>query len=101
MPVRTLDFVSECLTVSMSKALAFLALLFLHRKMKRDRAIEKVVGDVELVEDEFVQVRDWVGELVVFEKQSFLAGEAIEGGGKGPEEVVETHVQANQVCQIK
>ena len=54
-----------------------------------------------MVEGEFVQVVDWARELVVFEKQSFQAGEAVEGGGKGLGEVVEAHVQANQVHQIK
>jgi len=31
----------------------------------------------------------------LFSRNSFQAGEVVEGGGKGPEKVVEAHVQEN------
>lgn len=39
-------------------------------KLERDRAVEEVVGDVELIQAQFPQVGDWALELVVLHKQS-------------------------------
>ena len=51
-------------------------------KLDGDRAVEEVVGDVELIQAQFAQVGDWARELVVFHKQSLQPGQAVEAGRK-------------------
>ena len=62
-----------------------------------DRAIEQVVGDVELVQVGEVQQRDGTGELVVLEEQSSESGQIVEGRWERAGEVVEAQVEANEV----
>ncbi|KAK7300593.1 hypothetical protein RJT34_11441 [Clitoria ternatea] len=66
-------------------------------KLLRNGAVEEVVGDIELVEDERVEVGDWAREVVAFKEKVFETGEVVEGGWEWAREVVEAQVEANQV----